>query len=177
MSPLADPIGPSLHGRGLFVPGGGALAEGLRARLTALGGTVLTRRPEAGAAALDGAIVCLPWGLVQADAAAGAVIDVAALLDAEPGLRHVVLVAARGATATGSPMSRLAQTLAIYATAHTATVRAAARINVLRVPSTPDPATRQHIGDVCVLLLSGLLDAMRGQTLDVPDAAETQVTT
>lgn len=160
-----------LAGRRVLVTGDGAIARALRERLEGCGcGVQSARSPAAAAlpASVDAALVSLQSLAAAPVEVAAQIFEIATLLQGAPGLRHVlVIVPTTGGPSVGPLAVRLARTLAIYATVHTA--EADVRINVLTIPARPDDETIVRVGDVCLVLVSGLLDAVRGQTLAIDD--------
>ena len=146
------------------VIGEGALAVDAVERIGAAGASIVVApRVEALESserdAIDAAIVTIQAFPADANEAAAALDGVISLLRQAPGLRRLVVIGVDG------PGASLARTLAVYATAHT--VDRDVRINALVVPPEPDDATRQRLAEVVTLMLSGLLDAVRGQTFAV----------
>lgn len=151
----------ALSGLHTAVIGGGAIAGAMAERIGSEGGHVIVAPTTA--ELVDGvpeaALVSLQELRSGADEAAAALDGVIALLRDNPRLRRVVVIGVEG------PGASLARTLSVYATAHTADRDV--RINALSVARTIDDRTRDKIGGVVTALLSGLLDAVRGQTFEL----------
>lgn len=158
----------ALDGQHTMVLGGGSLAGLVAERIGSEGAWVVTapRAADLGPdlrESAEAAVVSLESVTPGADEAAAALDGVVALLVDNPRLRRVVVLATEG------PSASLARTLAVYATAHTA--ERDLRINALTLPESSDATVREHLGDVVTALLSGLLDAVRGQTLELGSEA------
>jgi hypothetical protein len=158
--------------RGVAIMGDGSITDALRSRLRASGCVVVRGVSDE----VDAAVVSLQ-SLPAAPAELGArLLEVVAVMRSSSPLRHVVvIVPSSDGAAIGSAASALARTLAIYATAHTADRDV--RLNVVRVSARPEPGTLTRIGDVTLMLICGLLDAMRGQTLVIDDERRQETTT
>lgn len=155
----------ALAGLHAAVIGSGPLAGAMAERIGSEGARVVVApTTEALAEAVpEGAVVSLQDLRGGANEAAAALDGVVALLRDNPDLRRVVVIGVEG------PGASLARTLSVYATAHTADRDV--RINALSVARTIDDATRQALGGIVTALLSGLLDAVRGQTFELgPEA-------
>lgn len=150
----------ALSGLQAVVIGGGTLAGAMAERIGSEGARVIVAPTTADL--VDGvpeaAVVSLQE-LRGGNEAASALDGVIALLRDNPGLRRVVVIGVEG------PSASLARTLSVYATAHTA--GRDVRVNALSVARTIDEGARDEIGGIVTALLSGLLDAVRGQTFAI----------
>ena len=155
----------ALSGLKAVVIGGGALAGVVAERIGREEGRVVVAPTTAdlGGDVPEAAVVSLQSLRGGANEAAAALDGVVALLRDNPGLRRVVVIGVEG------PGASLARTLSVYATAHTA--GRDVRVNALSVANTLDDAARDKLGGIVTALLSGLLDAVRGQTFELGSEA------
>lgn len=154
-----------LSGLQAAVIGGGVIAGAMAERIGSEGGRVVMAptTAELGDDVPEAALVSLQDLRGGANEAAAALDGVIALVRDNPGLRRVVVIGVEG------PGASLARTLSVYATAHTADRDV--RVNALAIARTIDDDTRDEIGGIVTALLSGLLDAVRGQTFELGSEA------
>ncbi len=169
---------PRFSGRRVLVAGSDEVALATADRLARLGSSVVRLGNEASdvdAFDIDGivddAIVSWPVGCSGPSEVSRRITGITSLLRSQSRLARLVVVAPTAVTAgLGSVTGRLLATMTIYTTVHT--VHAGVRINALLTPARPRPGVVTEIGNVALMLLSGLLDAMRGQVLEVSGSPE-----
>jgi hypothetical protein len=159
-----DALAAQLRDRSVLVRGRGPAVDALIDRLAAAGCTVTTSPPRSGDPPVDAAVISLECLTGTPRDIASRVFDVVDALGCMP--RHVVAIVGSGAASTDTIIAdRLATTLTIYLTGHTADTDV--RVNLVRYRAMSGDDAVGRAVETTLMLMSGLLDAVRGQVLDM----------